>query len=78
MSNIRRLVWVLGTLVLAVHAASASPRPTPQNEPPLKEPTSIVITFKDGHQEKFAMAEIARIEYRECGRAHSGTGSFSG
>jgi hypothetical protein len=62
MSNIAQSACVLGTLVLAV---SLGAYPTPQSEPTSKEPTSIVITFRDGRQETFAMADIARVEYRD-------------
>ncbi|ABF40093.1 hypothetical protein Acid345_1090 [Candidatus Koribacter versatilis Ellin345] len=33
---------------------------------------SIVITFKDGHQQTFALADIVRMEFRSSGKA-SGT-----
>jgi len=60
--NIANYACFLGTLVLA---AGLSARPAPQSDPASKEPTSIVITFKDGHQETFPMADIARVEYRD-------------
>src|SRR4051812_47193252 len=33
-----------------------------QKTPPKDEPNSLVITFKDGRQKSFLMAEIARVE----------------
>ncbi len=30
---------------------------------------SVVITFKDGHQQTFALADIARMEFRTSGKA---------
>jgi hypothetical protein len=48
----------LGILVIAACAVSAQ-----QAEKPSDGPKSIVITFKDGHQQSFSMSEIARVEY---------------
>jgi len=62
MENIAKSACVLGTFVLT---ATLSARPARQSEPTSKEPTSIVITFKDGRQETFAMSDIARVEYRD-------------
>jgi hypothetical protein len=78
MRTLARVVWVIGTLVLAAHGTSPNPRPTQQNESAATEPTSIVIVFKDGHQETFEMAEIARIEYRDVGDATLGLDYFLG
>jgi len=75
MGNIAKSACILGTVVLA---ASVSARPAPQNEPTSKEPTSIVITFKDGHQETFPMADIARVEYRDAVDSTLGQDYFLG
>ena len=48
--------WILAMLVFA--APLAAPKTATE-----AEPGSIVIIFKDGHQQSFRMAEIARIEF---------------
>ena len=63
MENITKLICVLGTFVLV---AGVNARPAPKSVQTSKETTSIVITFKDGHQETFPMADIARVEYRDA------------
>ena len=75
MESITKLICVLGTCVLA---ASVSARPAPQNEATSNEPTSIVITFKDGHQETFTMADVARVEYRDAVDSTLGQDYFLG
>ena len=46
------------------------------------EPNSMVIVFKDGHQQTISMADVARIEFRGTGNASSsssfGRGRFLG
>jgi hypothetical protein len=46
------------------------------------EPNSIVIVFKDGHQQTISMADVARIEFRGSGSGSSsssfGRGRFLG
>lgn len=44
------------------------------------EPNSLVIVFKDGHQQTISMADIARIEFRESGTGvpFAGRGRFLG
>ena len=76
MRSLVSIVWVIGTFVLFAH--SANPRLTPQKESTSIDPTSIVIVFKDGHQETFAMADIARIEYKDAGDATLGLDHFLG
>jgi len=75
MRNISKSAFVLGTLVLT---ACLSARSATHNESPSKEPTSIVITFKDGHQETFPMADIARVEYRDVADSTLGPDYFLG
>lgn len=48
--------WILGILVLA--APLAAPKAGSE-----AEPGSIVIVFKDGHQQNYRLADIARIEF---------------
>ncbi len=45
-------------LPLAVHAANPKTISKPQNG------QSLVIVFKDGHQQSFAMGDVARIEFQ--------------
>jgi hypothetical protein len=71
--NLFKVVFAVGTLVLATRGATPSPQSAGQTEP-----TSIVITFKDGHQQSFLMADIARIEYKDAGDATLGLDHFLG
>ena len=57
----RRLIQVLGSLALLVMAASTAP--CKQNPAKDSGGSSMVIVFKDGHQQSFPMADIARIEF---------------
>ena len=50
-----RTGWLLGMLVIT--AAWAAPKAAEV------EPGSVVIVFKDGHQQSFRMADILRIEF---------------
>src|SRR4029077_15352187 len=63
---------------VAAHGTTPNPRPVHQSEPAAKETTSIVIVFKDGHQQTFAMADIARVEYRDARDATVGLDYFLG
>jgi hypothetical protein len=53
-----RVLWVLGVLAIAANFAAAKTASKPQDG------QTIVIVFKDGHQQSFAMADIARIEFK--------------
>jgi hypothetical protein len=53
-----RIIGILGIVVVTAYSAY------PQNtEEAANGPKSLVITFKDGHQQSFSMSEIARVEY---------------
>jgi hypothetical protein len=58
MSTLRKSLCAVGILIAAslpVHA---------QKTQSLSDgPTSLVITFKDGHQQTFLMSDVARVEY---------------
>jgi hypothetical protein len=56
MRHVAGFVCILGMLVGAAHGAGSNPNSAAQN--------SIVITFKDGHQQTFSLAEIERIEFK--------------
>ncbi len=58
MRSLTRILWVLGVIILAAPAAAPKDKPAkPDGQ------GSIVITFKDGRQQTFRLAEIARIEF---------------
>jgi hypothetical protein len=73
MRNLVRVVGVFCILAVAVHAASPNPPIASQNDQ-----TSIVITFKDGHQQSFLMSDVERVEYRDAGEATLGVEHFLG
>jgi hypothetical protein len=78
MRKLASVVWIIGALVVEAHGANLNPRPAQQSEPAAKETTSIVIVFKDGHEQTFAMADIARVEYRDARDATVGLDYFLG
>ncbi|HTR65539.1 MAG TPA: hypothetical protein VMH85_07185 [Terriglobales bacterium] len=55
MRNLAGLICILGMLGLAAFGAESKGAPGRD---------SMVITFKDGHQQKIPMADIARIEFQ--------------
>jgi hypothetical protein len=73
MRNPVKIVWALAIFALAAYAANPNPQSAPQNGP-----TSIMIVFKDGHQESFLMADVARIEFRNAGASTLGPDYFLG
>jgi hypothetical protein len=56
MRHMAGFICILGMIVGAAYGASSNPNSAAQN--------SIVITFKDGHQQTFSLAEIERIEFK--------------
>jgi hypothetical protein len=56
MRILMRVVCILGIAVLPVFGA-------PKENSAAKSGDTIVIVFKDGHQQSFSMADIARIEF---------------
>jgi len=77
-------VAILGTLVLSAYGTNPNPNTDKENDQ-----TSIVITFKDGHQQSYLMADVARVEYKGTadstvgpenflGKWEAGTGSSNG
>ena len=73
MRNMVRVVWVFGMLVLSAYGANPKPQTDKQNDQ-----TSIVITFKDGHQQSYLMADVAKVEYRSASEATLGQEYFLG
>ena len=58
----------MGTLVkmlcgLAILTAGAGAAHSQKSKPASEGPITMVITFKDGHQQTFSMADVARVEY---------------
>jgi hypothetical protein len=61
----RGFIPVIGiSSILAIGVAGAFARPA---FPPADDRTSIVIVFRDGHRQSFAMAEIARLDFKAQG-----------
>jgi hypothetical protein len=60
----RDLVRVVGISVLLLLAVAAAAKPVPAFA---DDRDSIVIVFKDGHRQSFAVGEIARIDLRAPG-----------
>jgi hypothetical protein len=59
MRGLVRVVGVFGTLLLVFVGAIAKPAASAADDR-----SSILIVFKDGHHQSFAMAEIVRIEFK--------------
>ena len=75
MRKIVAFVCIAGALTFTAFAASSKSKPTSQDDR-----NSIVIVFKDGHQQTFPMADIARIEFMSptVSAAGSWPGHFMG
>lgn len=58
MSTLPKSLCAIGILV-----AVSLPVYPQKTEPSSDGPTTLVITFKDGHQQTFLMSEVARVEY---------------
>ena len=58
MRKIIAFVCIVGALTFAAFAASSKSKPASEDDH-----NSIVIVFKDGHQQTFPMADISRIEF---------------
>ena len=58
MRPLTRVLWILGAIILITPAAVPKEKPAKADGQ-----GSIVITFKDGRQEIFHLADIARIEF---------------
>ncbi len=59
MRGLNRVIAITAILFFAVAGAIARPAPSPSDDH-----NSIVIVFKDGHRQSFALAEIARIDFK--------------
>jgi hypothetical protein len=57
--NMRGLIRFAGVFVLLLVACTAWARPNPADDR-----SSVVLIFKDGHRQSFAMAEIERIDLK--------------
>jgi len=73
MRNPIGIVSVLGILVLGAYGANPNPKTEKENDQ-----TSIVITFKDGHQQSYLMADVAKVEYRDASESTLGPEHFAG
>jgi len=73
MRPLLNLLWGLGVLAAAVCPAY------PQKSKPASEgPITLVITFKDGHQQTFSMSNVARVEYLGATEAYLSPQYFLG
>jgi len=70
------VILIMGLFVLS--AQGADHHLAPQKASTSIDPVSIVIIFKDGHEETFAMADVARVEYKGEGDASLGLVHFLG
>jgi len=61
--------------ILTVAVVAAYPQKT---QPVAEGPTTLVITFKDGHQQTFSMSDIARVQYVGAADATLGPEYFLG
>lgn len=59
MRGLIRMVAVSAMLLFAFGVALAKPLPSPP-----EDRNSVVVVFKDGHRQSFAMAELARIDFK--------------
>jgi hypothetical protein len=66
----------LSALVIVIAAPFAARAQKTQPSP--DGPTSLVITFKDGHQQTFLMSDVARVEYVGSSDAILGQDYFVG
>ncbi len=73
MSSLVKSICALGILIAPSSALRAQ-----KTEPASNGPTSLVITFKDGHQQTFLMSEVAHVEYVGTSGAILGRDYFEG
>lgn len=73
MSTLVKSVCALGMLIAASFPASAQ-----KAQSTAGDPTTLVITFKDGHQQTFLMSEVDRVEYVGASDAILGQDYFLG
>jgi len=72
MRALAKTAWTVGLLLCVAPVAAP-------NGPAESEPGSILIVFKDGRQQTFRMADIARIEFNSpAERASASQGRFMG
>jgi len=73
MSTLLKSLCTLGILI-----AVSFPVRAQKSEPAPAESTTLVITFKDGHQQTFLMSDVARVEYVGASDAVLGPEYFAG
>jgi hypothetical protein len=71
-------VFLNAICTFAILAAPLLPAFAQKTEPTPEESTTLVITFKDGHQQTFSMSEIARVQYVGQAEANLGPDYFLG
>ena len=73
MSALIKIASALGIFASIVSAAH------PQTSKPTSDgPSTLVITFKDGHQQTFSMSDIARVQYVGASDAYLAPAYFLG
>jgi hypothetical protein len=63
------ILLVAGTLLFAGRSAEPGQTSAPEDQ------DKVVIIFKDGHQQSFRVADVARIEFSQSARSISATSS---
>ena len=71
----RTFSGIVGTILIATTALAASPNPQSAAK---NSHSSMVIYFKDGHQQTFSMEDIDRVEYVDSSEATVGPEQFLG
>ena len=70
MRKATEVLLVVGTLLLVPPSAKPGPRPAEGDDQ-----GKIVVVFKDGHQQSFRLADVARIEFSQSTRGGLSVGS---
>jgi hypothetical protein len=71
------LKLIQGNVALLLLFAGLAPAQTSKSSSQAAQ-NAIVITFKDGHQQTFSLADITRIEFKTEGIATRSSASFAG
>lgn len=78
MSTPMKSAWTKTAYTLGILIVASCSTFTQEAEAPRDEPKSLVITFKDGHQQTYSMSEIARVDYVSQSDAVLGQDYFLG
>ncbi|HEY7390182.1 MAG TPA: hypothetical protein VH640_16825 [Bryobacteraceae bacterium] len=78
MPKLVQIISLVTAVMVNAYAATPHPPQTSPDKPTSAEPTSVIIVFKDGHQETYSMSDIARIEYKTASDSVLGPDHFLG